>query len=89
MGIAWFFAIDPYRPKATRDEIDAMLFRMSGVTDWRFHAQGEVAVAYRSTLISDQMIEAALEGVGYALMHISDNPQVAVGEVDRALSQVC
>jgi hypothetical protein len=89
MGIARFFAVDTYRPRATRDEIDTILSKMRGVTDWRFHPKGEVVVQYESDLIGDEAIEAALEGVGYGLAHISDDPHVAGTEADEALTQVC
>jgi hypothetical protein len=87
-GIARFFAADPSRPNAARGEIDALLFRMGGVIDWRFHPLGAIAVEYRSTSLSDQIIEAALEGLGYCLKHISDDPQVARDKVGEALSLV-
>jgi hypothetical protein len=89
MGIARFFAVDTYQPKATRDEIDALLSKMDGVTDWRFHPKGEVVVEYGSNRISDEMIEAALQGVGYSLVHISDDPQVAGKDADEALFEAC
>jgi copper chaperone CopZ len=89
MGIARFFVVDSYQPKATRDEVDALLSKMDGVTDWRFHPDGEVVVEYGSNRISDEMIETALEGVGYSLMHISDDPRVAGHDADEALSQAC
>ncbi len=89
IGIARFYAVDRYRPRATRDEIDALLFKMENVTAWRFHELGEVAVEYRSDLLSDQTIETALEGLGYRLLHISDDPQLPEGDVERALGQMC
>jgi hypothetical protein len=88
MGIARFFAADPSRPNAARSEIDALLVRMDAVIDWRFHPLGAIVVEYRSTSISDQIIEAALEGLGYCLKHISDDPQVAREELAGALAQV-
>jgi hypothetical protein len=89
MGIARFFAVDPYKPKATREEIEALLSKMDGVTDWRFHREGEVVVQYGSNRISDEMIETALEGVGYGLVHISDDPRVSGDEADWALFREC
>jgi hypothetical protein len=89
MGIARFFAVDTYRPKATHDEIDVILSKMAGVTEWRFHPDGEVAVEYDSDRIGDQIIEAALEGVGYGLKHISDDPQVAGDDANEMLLRAC
>jgi hypothetical protein len=89
MGVARFFAVDTYRPKATRAEVETLLSQMDGVTDWRFHPGGEVVVEYGSNRISDETIEAALEGVGYSLVHISDDPQATGDDADKALSQAC
>ena len=88
MGIARFFAVDGYRPKASREEIDALLWKMGGVIDWRFYPLGMVVVEYASRVISDQLIEAALEGLGYCLKHVSDDPLVARDKAGEALSLV-
>jgi hypothetical protein len=89
MGVARFFAVDKYQPKATRPEVEELLSKMDGVTDWRFHRDGEVVVEYGSNRISDEMIEEALQGVGYSLVHISDDPQVAGKDADEELFQAC
>jgi len=89
VGIARFFAVDKHRPPATRKEVDALLSKMDGVTDWRFHPDGVVVVAYGSERISAETIEEALEGVGYSLVHLSDAPHATSSDADRELFETC
>ena len=87
MGVAKFMAKDPYAPGATREELDDLFEKMEGILDWAINENGEVAVEYDHDLINDQMIEGALSGVGLALKHISDAPNLpdekAQQELDR------
>jgi hypothetical protein len=87
MGLAKFIAIDQYAPSATKEELDNLLRKMEGVLDWAINPNGEVAVEYDHDLINDEMIEAALSGVGLKLKHISDDldlpDEIAQEELDQ------
>jgi|GEM_PF-2035521 len=87
MGLATFVAIDPYAPAATGKEIDVLLSKMSGVVDWRMHARGDITVEYRNDVISDQLIEAALVGVGFRLKHVCSEPEAVSELVKEALDR--
>lgn len=85
MNLARFVARDPYRPPATREELDELLLKMDGVIDWTIHGQGEVTLEYDRTRISDELIEDALAGIGFDLTHIFDIPDADQAEIDEAL----
>lgn len=76
MGVAKFVAIDQYAPSATKEELDNLLGKMKGIQDWAINPNVEVAVEYDHNLINDEIIEAALRGIGLKLKHISDNPDI-------------
>ena len=86
MGLAKFIAKDPHKPTATEKELEALIAEMQGIIDWTIHANGEVAVEYNRHLISDELIEEALDGVGFELKHISDKPEASEAEVVEALA---
>jgi hypothetical protein len=81
VGVVRFIAKDPYAPAATEAEIEALLVEMSGISDWTMEAKGEVRVEYDSYFISSDMIEEALEGLGFKLKHISEDPETETGNV--------
>ena len=81
MGVVRFIAKDPYAPAATEAEIEALLVEMSGIADWTIEANGEVRVEYDSYYITSDMIEEVLEGLGFKLKHLSDDPGRETGNV--------
>jgi hypothetical protein len=85
MNLATFVARDPYRPRATKEELDGLLLRMDGVEDWTIHGSGEVTLEYDRTRISDELIEDALAGIGFKLKHICDKPDADEAEIHEAL----
>lgn len=86
MGLAKFIAKDPYKPAATEKELEELIAEMQGIINWIIHANGEVVVEYDRHLISDELIEEALDGVGFELKHISDKPEAGEDEVVEALA---
>ena len=86
MGLARFVAIDVSRPRATKTELNDLISRMDGVIDWRIEPDGDVIVEYNHDLISDQVIESALRGIGFRLTHISDDPDADPADVWTALN---
>lgn len=85
MGLANFVAIDGFRPRATETELNDLISRMDGVIDWRIKPDGDVIVEYNHDLISDQVIESALRGIGFSLTHISDDPEADPADALTAL----
>jgi hypothetical protein len=85
MSLARFVARDPYRPSATREELEDLVVRIDGVVDWSISAEGEVTVEYDRKRISDELIEDALAGIGFRLTHLSDKAYVTEAEARRAL----
>jgi hypothetical protein len=87
MGVAKFIAIDQFVPSATKEELDNLLGKMEGVQDWAINPNVEIAVEYDHNRINDEMIEAALRGIGFKLKHISDSPdlpdEIAQEELDQ------
>lgn len=81
MGVVRFIAKDPYTPAATEAEIEALFVEMAGIADWTIEANGEVRVEYDSYYISSDMIEEALEGLGFKLKHLSEEPGAELGKV--------
>jgi hypothetical protein len=76
MGLARFVATDPYTPTATQAELEELLARMHGVTDCTVHSNGDVTLKYDSHMVADEVIEAALKGMGFKLHHLFDNPNI-------------
>jgi hypothetical protein len=87
MSLARFVAHDPYRPKATNEELEELLFKIDGVIDWTIHRNGEVTLEYDRKRISDELIEDALLGIGFRLKHLCDEPYASKAEVKEALSE--
>lgn len=87
MGLARFVAKDPERPPATEEELRDLFYQMDGVLDWTIHDNGDVTVEYESHRIGDQLIEEALEGIGFELYHIYDHPDADDTEVESALEE--
>ena len=85
MGLARFVAQDPYRPKATKEELDSLLDRVDGVLDWTIHGNGDVTLEYDSSRIYEGLIEDALAGIGFRLHHVLDEPEANEAETDDAL----
>jgi len=85
MGLARFVARDPYRPKATKEELDNLLDRVDGVLDWTIHGNGDVTLEYDSSRIDEGLIEDALAGIGFRLHHVLDEPEANEAETDDAL----
>lgn len=79
MGLARFIVKDPYLPAATEEEVEDLFCKIHGVTNWTIQSDGEVTFAYDRYLISDETVEAALDGLGFELEHVFDNPYA--GEV--------
>lgn len=74
MGLARFIVKDPYLPADTEEEVEDFFCKIHGVTHWAICPDGEVTCEYDRHLISDEIIEEALTGLGFELEHISDNP---------------
>jgi len=87
MGLAKFTAVDPYNPSATEQELDELIPKIHGVTDWTVHENGDVALKYDKHLIGDDVIEEALAGMGFKLVHILDDPDASEVDVKRALDE--
>jgi hypothetical protein len=85
MSLARFVARDPYRPQATREELEELLLKMDGAIDWTIRDDGEVTLEYNRERISDELIEDALSGIGFELTHIFDVPHASPSEVHDAL----
>ena len=89
MRSAKFIAKDPYTPGATEKELEKLIAEMHGVINWTIQPSGkmaEVTVEYDRHLISDELIETALNGVGFELKHISDKPEASEAEVQEVLA---
>jgi hypothetical protein len=87
MGLAKFTAKDPYNPAATEEELDEIIPKIHGVIDWTVHEDGDVTLEYDRHLISDELIEDALVGMGFKLKHIFDEPDASEAEVRSALDE--
>ena len=85
MSLARFIAIDPYQPAATRRELDDLFTKMDGPLDWHIHPNGDVSVEYDADRISDEIIEIALQGLGFKLEHIADFPHADEEKIEKAL----
>ena len=85
MGLARFVAEDPYRPKATKEELDALLNKVDGALDWTIHDNGDVTLEYDSNCLYEGLIEDALSGIGFRLHHIMDEPEASEAEAESAL----
>ncbi|MFN2186171.1 MAG: hypothetical protein ACK2UU_19475 [Anaerolineae bacterium] len=85
MGLARFVAQDPYRPNATKEELDGVLDRVDGALDWKIEENGEVTLEYDTERIDESLLEDALAGIGFKLHHIVDEPVASVAEVEGAL----
>jgi len=85
MGLARFVAQDPYRPRATEEELDELLDRVDGVLDWTIHDNGDVTLEYDSNRIYEGLIEDSLAGIGFKLHHIEDEPDADEVEAEAAL----
>ena len=87
MGLAKFTATDTYTPAATEEELENIIPKIHGVIDWNVHEDGDVTLEYDRHLISDELIEDALVGMGFKLKHILDEPDASEAEVRRALDE--
>ena len=74
MGIARFIIKDPYLPAETEEEVEGLFCKIHGITHWAFCPDGDVTYEYDHHMISDEIIEEALTGMGFELEHIFDNP---------------
>jgi len=87
MGLAKFTAKDPFNPTATKDELEEILRKIHGVTDWTIHEDGDVTLEYDRHFISDELIEDALAGMGFKIEHILDDLDASEADVNRALHE--
>jgi hypothetical protein len=85
MGLARFVAQDPYRPRATKEELNELLNRVDGALDWTIHDNGDVTLKYDSDRLYEGLLEDALAGIGFKLHHIVDEPDVVEAEAEDAL----
>jgi hypothetical protein len=85
MNLARFVARDPYAPAATEEELEDLLAKIHGVVDWTVHSDGEVTLKYDRSIISDDLVEEALAGMGFQLKHIFDEPGADEAEMHEAL----
>jgi hypothetical protein len=85
MGLARFVAQDPYRPNATKEELDGVLDRVDGALDWMIEDSGDVTLEYDTERIDEGLLEDALAGIGFKLYHIIDEPAASVAEAESAL----
>jgi hypothetical protein len=86
MGLATFVAQDPYRPRATKKELDELLDKVDGALDWTIHDNGDVTLEYDSNRLYEGLIEDALAGIGFKLHHIVDEPDADEAEAEKALA---
>jgi len=86
MGLARFVARDPYTPAVTEQELEEIITKIHGIIDWTIHPNGEVTIEYNRQLISDELVEEALTGIGFELRHIFDDPDADENEVEEALA---
>jgi hypothetical protein len=87
MGLARFVAQDPYRPRASKEELDDLLDRVDGVLNWTIHANGDVTLEYDSDRLDEGLLEDALAGIGFRLHHILDEPDAGEAASQNALTQ--
>ena len=85
MSLARFIARDPYTPAATEEELEDLLAKIHGVSDWTVRSDGEVTLEYDRSIISDDLVEEALAGMGFQLKHIFDEPGADEAEIHEAL----
>ena len=85
MNLARFVARDPYTPAATEEELEDLLAKIHGVVDWTIQSNGEVTLEYDRSIISDDLVEEALAGMGFQLKHIFDEPGADEVEIHEAL----
>jgi hypothetical protein len=71
MSLARFIARDPHTPAATEEELE--------------HSDGEVTLEYDRSIISDDLVEEALAGMGFQLKHIFDKPEADEAEIHQRL----
>jgi len=88
MGLARFVAQDPYTPAMTEKEMEELIPRIRGAMDWTIHPNGEVTLEYDRVQNSDDIIEAALAGMGFKLKHIFDHPDANQTEMRAALGEI-
>ena len=86
MGLARFVATDPYTPAITEQELEEIITKIHGIIEWTIHPDGEVTIEYDRHIISDELVEEALRGVGFELKHIFDDPDADETEVEEALA---
>ncbi|MGD8623024.1 MAG: hypothetical protein PVF47_00985 [Anaerolineae bacterium] len=85
MGLARFVAQDPYRPRATKKELESLLDKVDGVVDWTIDDNGDVTLEYDSNRLYEGLIEDALAGIGFKLHHIVDEPDAGQARAEKAL----
>jgi hypothetical protein len=85
VGLARFVALDPYRPRATKEELDELLNKVDGALAWKIHDNGDVTLEYDSDRLYEGLIEDALAGIGFKLHHIVDEPDASEAEAEMAL----
>jgi hypothetical protein len=85
MSLARFIARDPHTPAATEEELEDLLAKIHGVSDWTVHSDGEVTLEYDRSIISDDLVEEALAGMGFQLKHIFDKPEADEAEIHQRL----
>jgi hypothetical protein len=85
MSLARFVARDPYTPAATEEELEDVLAKIQGVSDWTLHSDGKVTLEYDRSVISDDLVEEALAGMGFQLKHIFDERGADETEIHQRL----
>lgn len=73
MSLARFIARDPYTPAATEEELEDVLAKIHGVSDWTVHSDGEVTLEYDRSIISSELL---------TLQHLCNN-FTYVATIDR------
>jgi copper chaperone CopZ len=87
MGLAKFVARDPYTPAMAKQELEELITKIHGIIEWTIQPDGEVTIEYDKQIISDELVEEALDGVGFELKHIFDDPDADETEVKEALAE--
>ena len=85
MGLARFFAKDPYTPEAVKEELEDLIPKIRGVLHWSIHPNGFVTLEYDCRVICAELIEEAIAGVGFEVKHIFDKPDTDEDKLQETL----
>lgn len=78
MGRAIFVASDP--DNVTESNLEDVVPQIEGVVHWQIDEDGTVVVEYDDKAVSMATVEQALEGLGYRVEPLRNDPEA--GDVD-------